>query len=114
MTLREKLTQHSPRSAWGKGVKTYAEELLEYLEDNDLEVTEQNMLQGAKTWLTYSEGGLALVRNVDIAKRLCTPSELKIVTKGDGLRNPNKGENWLECQARALYQASALLLNLSK
>lgn len=114
MTLREKLAQHNPRSAWGKGVKKYAEEFLEFLEDNDLEVTEENMLKGVASWIVYSEGGMALMYDKDIAKRLCTPTELKRVTKKDGLCNPNKRENWLECQVRALYQASTLLIQLNK
>lgn len=114
MTLRDKLAQHNPRSAWGRGVKKYAEELLGYLEDDDLEVTEYNMLNGAKNWIAYSEGGLALIYDEAIAERLCSPSELKRAIKKDGLHNPNESETWLGCQARALYQAAELLLRLSK
>jgi hypothetical protein len=42
--------------------------------------------------------------NEDIAERLCTPSELKKTRHGD--RKPNSREEWLDVQARALYQAS--------
>lgn len=114
MTLREKLDLCKPRSYWGKGIKAYAEELLEKLEDCGLDVTEENMLNGALNWLQYSEGGLALIHDCHIAERLCSPSELKRVWRKDGLHRPNKQETWLECQARALFQASALLIRLSK
>ena len=99
------------RSAWSRGVKTYAFELVESLEDGaDLSnerLLEKAMLNGAGDWRQYSEGGCALCYNADIAERLCSPSEPKRVRGGK--RQPNSRENWLECQARALAQASALV-----
>ena len=100
------------RSAWGKGVHTYAVELVESLaESDDLSnetLLEKAMLNGAGDWQQYSEGGCALVYNADIAERLCSPSELKRVRGGK--RNPNSRENWIECQTRALTQAANLVL----
>ena len=97
----------TPRSAWNKGVKRYA---LSILYDIPLEVRydsvaelEKVALNGAKDWKQYSWGGCSLCYNEDIARRLCTPSELKATRNGQ--RRPNAREEWPDVQARALYQA---------
>ena len=92
------------KSAWQRGVDEYADELRENLRENKLAPTEKNMLNGASDWKQYSWGGMSLIYNEDIARRLSSPSELKR-TKNGQLR-PNKNEEWLDTQARALYQAS--------
>lgn len=98
------------RSAWGRGVAEYTEELFESLEENAAyyEVNsskdlEKAALNGATNWSEYSWGGCSLIYDYDIAKRLCNPSELKR-TK-DGERRPNNHEEWLDTQARALRHA---------
>ena len=48
-------------------------------------------------------GACSLIYDEDIAKRLCTPSELKRTNNGD--RNPSSRETWLDMQARALSVA---------
>lgn len=96
------------KSAWQKGVELYAEELREHLAENNLPATKENLLNGARDWQEYSYGGCALIYDADIAERLCSPSELKKTRNGD--RNPNANETWLDCQARALYQASIIIL----
>ena len=99
------------RSAWSKGVHTYAIALVESLaESDDLSnetLLEKAMLNGAGDWQQYSEGGCALVYDEDIAERLCSPSELKQCKGGE--RQPNARENWIDCQARALAQAASLV-----
>ena len=95
------------RSAWTRGVKAYAVELVEGLNDgadlcND-EMLWKELLNGADSWHQYSEGGCALCYDADIAERLCSPSELK--RNKCGMLPPNGRENWLEVQARALWQA---------
>ena len=99
------------RSAWGRGVHTYASELVEGLDDSaDMSnetLLRKALLNGADDWQQYSEGGCALVYDADIAERVCSPSELKRV-KGGSLR-PNARETWIECQARALGQAAFLV-----
>ena len=99
------------RSAWSKGVHAYAVELVESLaESDDLSneiLLRKALLNGADDWQQYSEGGCALVYDTDIAERVCSPSELKRVRNGE--RQPNARENWIECQARALWQAAALV-----
>lgn len=44
-----------------------------------------------------------ILDDYDIAKRLCNPTELK--RTDNGRLDPNKREQWLDTQARALYQA---------
>ena len=99
------------RSAWSRGVHLYAVELIESLDDSaDLsneKLLVKAMLNGADDWQQYSEGGCALIYDADIAERLCSPSELKRCKGGE--RPPNARETWLDCQARALWQAEALV-----
>lgn len=111
------LVNHPARSAWNKGVKEYAFELLACLKERAaLEGRNPEsgkeaygwMLNGADNWHEYSYGGCSLIFDYDIAVRLCTFSELK--KTNNGYLRPNKRENWLDVQARALYQACNLVL----
>lgn len=127
-TLREKLEQHKTRSAWAAGVKEYAAEILDTLEgveewrqmdkgEYQYTASKQNhadALNGAHDWKHYSRGGFSLVYDGDIAKKLCSPSELKRLTyKEGGMKDPNAREGWLDVQARALFQAQNLLDDLA-
>lgn len=106
------LEARKDRSAWGRGVNAYALELVEELKERaayegrnpepGAECREW-MLNGAQDWAQYSWDGSSLVYDGDIAERLCTPSELKKTRNGE--RRPNSREEWLDTQARALYQA---------
>jgi hypothetical protein len=110
------------RSAWDRGVKEYAHELWNslteaieggYFDLDDLaapKLVARALLNGASDWEQYSWGGCALIYNEDIARRLCSPSELKRTR--DGERRPNAREEWLDTQARALFQAAALLCRI--
>ena len=119
--VRKELENRKARSAWSKGVTVYAIELLDKLEENrefnkadkhlhPLELKDE-LLNGADNWHAYSWGGCALIYDSDIAKRLCTPSELKKTRNGE-LR-PNRREEWLDVQTRALRQASRIISYLS-
>jgi hypothetical protein len=99
----------SPRSAWSRGVKLYASELLDSLESD---YTPAALLNGAENWRAFSYGGSALIYDADIAERLCRPSELKRKKGGD--LPPNACETWLDCQTRALNQAARLVAKLSR
>ena len=105
------------RSAWAKGVKWYALNLVEASYEQDTDIVKVKLsvyLKGAETWKQYSYGacGCALVYDYDIAKLLCTPSELR---KTDfGHKQPNSKVTWLDVQARALYQAYELIAELIK
>lgn len=117
-----RLTAKRARSAWGRGVSQYAtdmlaelEEYVEYQLQNGEEweplpmgaALEKILLNGADNWSHYSWSGCSLCYNEDIARTLCTPSELKRTDYGR--RRPNAREEWLDTQARALYQASLLV-----
>lgn len=120
MTNIEKLYQsiesEKQRSAWDKGVTQYALELVEQLGEQinggyfeELDLTESKkvraaLLNGAVDWSQYSWGGCSLIYDSDIAERLCYPSELKKTRNGE--RRPNSREEWLDTQARALFQAA--------
>lgn len=99
-------------SKWTQGVNEYADELREFLTDEKLDVTLENMLNGASDWKQYSYGGSSLIYDYDIAERLATSSEIKSRTRKDGSFNQmaNSRETWLDVQARALYQASRKVL----
>ena len=102
------------RSAWSKGVKVYALSLLEELKDNyngrdivNYNLLEKALLNGASSWQQYSDGGCALIYDHDIAKTLCNPTEFKRCKGGE--LPPNSRENWLDVQARALFQAYRMI-----
>jgi len=114
--IRQEVEARTERSAWGRGVTDYALELVDELEEatkggyfdlSDLEapkLIDRQLLNGAADWNQYSWGGCSLCYDCQIAERLCTPSELKRTRGGE--RRPNSREEWLDTQARALFQAS--------
>ena len=108
--IEKALEKEKARSAWKGGVIIYAIEILDNMDDKE-EITEKNLLNGAEDWRQYSEGGYTLIYDVDICNRLCTPSEIK-KTK-NGRRRPNRQENWIDVQARALYQAARLIMKIN-
>ena len=114
MTKKELLNvlqARTPRSAWSKGVNDYAIYLIDNLEVDELpkdrKELETVLLNGAKDWQQFSYGGCALVYDGDIAETLCTPSELKKTRNGELM--PNRNENWLDVQTRALTQAFRII-----
>lgn len=115
--LRHKIEERPVRSAWSRGVKEYALEMVDHLEeynDGDIPHTMENLnawlLNGARDWKQASEGGSWLITNEEIAQRLCSPAELKKVA--GGRRQPNKRETWIDVQARALFQAAQIVKEL--
>lgn len=106
------------RSAWARGVKAYALELLDNLAEltadklADPAAVRAALLNGAQDWQEYSDGGRALIYNGDIAARLCSPAEYK--RSDDGARRPNSREEWLDVQARALSQAARIVCEAVK
>ena len=114
--LYQSIESEKQRSAWDKGVTQYALEMVGQLGEQinggyfeELDLTESKkvraaLLNGAANWSQYSWGGCSLIYNSDIAERLCSPSELKKTRNGE--RRPNSREEWLDTQARALFQAA--------
>ena len=123
--LIKKLEESKARSAWQRGVKEYAVEMAEALWDGHVNFLINNLgefsapeyrkelkqilLNGARSWSEYSWGGCSLIYDCDIAVRLCNHTEL--VRTNNGLKAPNKNEQWLDVQARALSQAESLIYN---
>ena len=108
--IMDALEKEKARSAWKAGVIFYAFDILYNMED--VEVTEKNLLNGAKDWKQYSYGGCALFYDETICRRLCSPSEVKKTRNGE--RRPNKQETWMDVQARALFQAARLIMKIKK
>lgn len=98
------------RSAWRRGVRQYAIDLLDSFPDYR-DITSENclgiLLNGAVSWKEWAYGGCGLVYDVDIAERLCTPSEL--LKKRGGELEPSSHEPWLDVEARAVGQAAAAI-----
>lgn len=119
--LKKAIKEKRVRSAWQRGVKDYALDLIdeiEYYEDYSNERGDYKpdaklhsiLLNGAADWHEYSWGGCSKIYNSDIAYRLCTESELKITD--NGRKPPNKSEQWLDTQARALFQAEKMIMEV--
>lgn len=122
--LRQAIEAEPARSAWDKGRKLYALELLDEVDEAitggyfaaeniaDRDALKAQLLNGAKDWSQYSWGGSALIYDGDIAERLCSPSEYKRSREGE--RRPNCREEWLDVQARALGQAARMIKKLAR
>ena len=132
--------QKLARSKWDRAVMEDAEEMLleaiDNLRDNpeeapqDLTALTANLLNVSvrtlKDWggddghngirslyqcaHESSWGGSHLCYDYDIARHYCTPSELKRTR--DGERRPNARDEWLDVQARAIYQALCKIRHL--
>ena len=116
--LRHRIKSHMTpkRSAWSRGIDTYCMMMADYLEvynrgevPTSLKELKKWLLNGARNWKQSSKSGQWLIYDEDIAKTLCSPSELKKVASGH--RRPNSNETWLDVQARALHQAAALVID---
>lgn len=104
--------QKKERGAYGRGVYEYAFDIIDVLEGYEPEELEavknrqylkKLMLKGAESTKEASYGACFLIYDKDIAERLCNPSELKKTKHGQ--RRPNRNEEWLDVQARALNAA---------
>ena len=112
-----KRNEQNRRSKWARGVGEYTAELLENIKNDEQEATtteelKKQMLNGAQDWDQYSWGGCSFVYDCDICELLATPSEQKRTNNGE--KRPNGREEWLDVQARALYQAAARILGAFK
>ena len=114
--LREAIKNSPARSAWSKGVKLYALDLIEEMpatrEFYGSQADKKDLLNGADDWQQFSEGGCSLIYDGDIAERLCNPTEYKRAKEGQN--PPNARETWGDVQTRALYQAERLIMKLVK
>ena len=104
------------RSHWRRGVIDTALDLIDDIDGEDLlkvflpstrRERREILLGEYQDEKKYSYDGNMLCYDTQIAKRYCTPSELK--KKKGGILKPNKKESWLDVQARAIYQAIVLI-----
>ena len=117
--VREAIKEKKALSAWNKGVKLYMLEFLDNVKENrkltetdELKPVEvEALLNGARDWQQYSEGGCSLVYDEDICRRLCSPSLQK--KKKDGELPPTSREVWIDVQARALGNAARRFIRLA-
>lgn len=115
--LLNAIEHKSTRSAWSKGVKKYACEVVDAIETDafafeSTEELKRILLNGARDWAQYSEGGCALVYNQDIAERLLTPSELrKFSDKFGNLKHDDM--RYIRLQAQALTQAWMIIRGIA-
>lgn len=112
-------------SAWKRGVKQYALELLEgieeairggYVNDGDIEDTaklKKHLLNGAESWSEYSYNGNSLIYDEEIWERLCPPSYIKKLENGWDPYNRSGGD-WLSTQAIALSEAARLIVRRAR
>ena len=124
--IRAAVEAQKTRGAWAAGVKEYALEILDTIEERSeyeghepetMEELTDYALNGAKdhqkptdiirAWSVASWGGSYLIYDGDICRRLCNATEQKKTDNGN--KQPNAREQWLDVQARALYQAYALI-----
>lgn len=113
LTVANEVNNRKTRSAWSKGVQSYAFHILAQFEDwrrfNESEglecpeLDEVTALNGASNWSVWSYGGCGLVYDSAIAERLCTPSELRKLD--GGARVPTGAATWCDIEARAARQA---------
>lgn len=103
----------SARTCWERGVIRYADELLDaYLGNQGLslkdihvrigKITEADLLRGAPNWERYSRGGMALVSNEAISRRLYPKAKQKKLAQTDLLSK----------QAEALAKAAEIVLGV--
>ena len=95
------------RSAWTRGVRQYAREMVESLDRDTVRII---VLNGAADARAYSYGGCALIYDSSIAERVCTPSEFRRA-KGGALP-PNRAESWLDTQTRVIHQALTVICSM--
>lgn len=118
LAVLDEINKKPERSAWGRGVQAYMDEIAYTIADQVHEVEptraaiEHIALNGARDWSQYSWGGCSLIYDEDIAKLLCPPSTLK--RKRNGALPPNSSEEWLDVQARALAQACRRVCRIAK
>lgn len=111
--VSNEVMSNKTRSAWSKGVKAYAldilanfEEWQKFNESEGLEcpeLDERTALNGASNWSSWAYGGCGLVYDAYIAERLCTPSELRKLD--GGAKVPAGAATWCDIEARAARQA---------
>lgn len=106
----------SCRSQWKRAVRDYALWIISKCDKKNITSYKEllNHVDAARMSdyalaKALSEGGCFEICDAAIAKRLCTPSQLKRYTRKDGTVRDLTHETWIDVQTRAVYQAILLL-----
>ena len=110
------IENESYRTHWKRAVRDYALWIISKCAKKDITSYKEllNHVDAARMTdyalaKALSEGGCFEIRNADIAKRLCTPSQLKRVMHKDGTIRDLPDASWIDVQTHAIYQAIFLL-----
>lgn len=117
----EELQKQGRKSKWREGVYSIAIDRIAEI-DGNTQITWYTLLNGA-LWKEkeatfnnisnacndYAWGGCGLIYDVDIADLLATKSEA-YYKNGNLKGKPNASEQWLDCYARAVYQAFNIIV----
>lgn len=110
-----KSEKNSHLSTWHRGVYDYAKWSLQPVidgetdEERNYRSIKEYFLNGSDDFKGLSYGGNYYIYDEDIAKALAAPSERRYSKRTGQILNPNKFENWLDVQKRALFQAYCLV-----
>lgn len=113
--LYHRVAGYRTTSAWSKGVKEYALELLNaFIEEHGetQEATDEalvDLMQGAEDWTRFSVSGFTLITSEEIARRVCSVPDLRRFSYGR--EDPSPCKTWFDVQAEALRQAHGMILN---
>lgn len=106
----------SCRSQWKRAVRDYALWIISKCDKKNITSYKEllNHVDAARMSdyalaKALSEGGCFEICDDAIAKRLCTPSQLKRYMRKDGTVRDLTHETWIDVQTRAVYQAILLL-----
>ena len=110
--IKNFIKHESCRSHWERAVRDYALEMVSQCEETNItsykqllnHVNAENMDDYAIA-KALSEGGCFEIRDAAIAKRLCTPSQLKRYMRKDGTVRDLPDASWIDVQTHAIYQA---------
>lgn len=108
-----------PRSAWDKGVKQWALDLLDGM-DNKAEFSSLTSLllealSGSLDWKQYCYDDKGIISDYSIVEAFCTPTEKqRYISRLGALRAPNADETWMDVQVKAATQAWDLIERVAK
>lgn len=110
---------HRPRSAWDKGVKQWALDLLDGMDDkaefSSLTSLLLEALSGSLDWKEYCYDDKGIISDYSIVEAFCTPTEKqRYISRLGALRAPNADETWMDVQVKAATQAWDLIERVAK
>lgn len=110
------IENESYRTHWKQAVRDYALEMISTCDKKNITSYKEllNHVDAARMSdyaiaKDLSEGGCFEICDAAIAKRLCTPSQLKRYMRKDGTVRDLPDASWIDVQTHAIYQAIFLL-----